>query len=254
VHRNHRGPSSVGGWAARAGSGSVLAADFVVFVIPPNQVRNLRRRYGAAGNKDDHFDAYVLADTVRTDRHRLTPLVPDTPATVTMRMTVRARQDLMAARVAMANQLRAHLATVLPGAIGPFRDIDSPITLAFLQRFPTQAKVDWLSPARLRSWLQGQRYPNPRRAEQLHAHLTAAARGTTGPDAQARAQITAAYVSALQSLRTQIAALEDDIEAQLGCTPTRPSSPASPKPGSCEPLDCSPRSGTAEAGPPPPRP
>ena len=50
---------------------ALLAADFVVFVIAPNQVRNLRRRYGAAGNKDDHFDAYVLADTVRTDRHRL---------------------------------------------------------------------------------------------------------------------------------------------------------------------------------------
>lgn len=198
---------------------AVLAADFVVFVIPPNQVRNLRRRYGSAGNKDDHFDAYVLGDTVRTDRHRLAPLVPDTPATVTMRMTVRARQDLVAARVAMANQLRAHLATVLPGAIGLFRDIDSPITLAFLKRFPTQAKVDWLSPARLRSWLQGQRYPNPRRAEQLHAHLTTAARGTTGPDAEARAQITAAYVSALQSLRTQIAALEDDLEAQLTAHP-----------------------------------
>jgi hypothetical protein len=103
---------------------AVLADDFVVFVIPPNQVRNLRRRYGAAGNKDDHFDAYVLADTVRTDRHRLTPLVPDTPATVTMRMSVRARQDLVAARVAMANQLRAHLATVRPGPMGPLRDID----------------------------------------------------------------------------------------------------------------------------------
>jgi transposase len=44
----------------------VLEAGFVVFVIAPNQVRNLRRRYGAAGDKDDHFDAYVLADTVRT--------------------------------------------------------------------------------------------------------------------------------------------------------------------------------------------
>lgn len=194
---------------------AVLAGDFVVFVIPPNQVRNLRRRYGSAGNKDDHFDAYVLADTVRTDRHRLTPLVPDTPATVTMRMSVRARQDLVAARVAMANQLRAHLATVLPCAIGLFRDIDSPIALAFLNRFPTQTKVDWLSPARLQSWLKGQRYPNPRRAEQLHAHLTSAARGTTAAEAEARAHITAAYVGGLQSLRIQITALEDDIEAQL---------------------------------------
>ena len=48
-------------------------------VISPNQVKNLRGRYGSAGNKDDRFDAYVLADTLRTDRARLRPLMPDSP-------------------------------------------------------------------------------------------------------------------------------------------------------------------------------
>ena len=141
-------------------------------------MKSLRSRYGSAGNKDDRFDAFVLADTVRTDRARLRPLTQDSTATVTLRMTVRARKDLVAARVAMANQLRAHLNTVLPGAIGLFRDIDSPISLRFLTRFPTQAKVDWLSPVRLENWLRGTGYNNPRNAPVLHAHLAAAARGT----------------------------------------------------------------------------
>jgi hypothetical protein len=81
---------------------ALLEAGLTVFVIAPNQIKHLRRRYGAAGNKDDHFDAYVLADTVRTDHHRLRPLTLDSPATLTLRMTVRARKDLIAARVAMA--------------------------------------------------------------------------------------------------------------------------------------------------------
>ena len=55
-----------------------LHAGMTVVVISPNQVKNLRGRYGSAGNKDDRFDAYVLADTLRTDRARLRPLVPDT--------------------------------------------------------------------------------------------------------------------------------------------------------------------------------
>ena len=59
---------------------------------------------------------------LRTDRARLRPLTQDSDATVTLRLTVRARQDLVRARVAMANQLRAHLQTTLPGAIGLFRD------------------------------------------------------------------------------------------------------------------------------------
>jgi transposase len=40
---------------------ALLAAGLAVFVIPPSQVKNLRSRYGSAGNKDDRFDAHVLA-------------------------------------------------------------------------------------------------------------------------------------------------------------------------------------------------
>jgi transposase len=133
---------------------ALLEAGLTVIAIAPNQLKNLRSRYGSAGNKDDGFDAYVLADTVRTDRVRLRPLTRDSDATTTLRMTVRARQDLVAARVAMANQLRAHLHTTLPGVIGLFRDIDSAITLRFLTRFPSQDKADWLSKARLGNWLR----------------------------------------------------------------------------------------------------
>ena len=50
---------------------TLLMAGLVVVVISANQVHNLRGRYGTAGNKDDRFDAYVLADTLRTDRARL---------------------------------------------------------------------------------------------------------------------------------------------------------------------------------------
>ena len=50
---------------------TLLAAGITVVVISPNQVKNLRGRYGSAGNKDDRFDAFVLADTLRTDRARL---------------------------------------------------------------------------------------------------------------------------------------------------------------------------------------
>ena len=128
---------------------ALLEARFGVVVIAPNQLKNLRGRYGSAGNKDDAFDAYVLADVLRTDRRRLQLRTRDSEQTVTLRMTVRARQDLVHARVAMANQLRAHLQTTLPGVIGLFSDIDSKITLRFLTRFPSQDKADWLSRTRL---------------------------------------------------------------------------------------------------------
>src|SRR5664280_603264 len=36
----------------------LLEAGLTVVVISPNQLKNLRSRYGSAGNKDDRFDAY----------------------------------------------------------------------------------------------------------------------------------------------------------------------------------------------------
>jgi hypothetical protein len=55
---------------------AMLDAGLRVVVITPRQVKALRSRYGAAGAKSDPGDAYVLADALRTDGHRLAPRVP----------------------------------------------------------------------------------------------------------------------------------------------------------------------------------
>lgn len=194
---------------------TLLAAGLVVVVISPNQVKNLRGRYGSAGNKDDRFDAYVLADTLRTDRARLRPLVPDTEATVALRRACRARKDLVKHRVAAANQLRAHLRNAFPGAIGLFKDIDSEIALAFLTRFDTQERADWLTPKRLGDWLAKQSYSGRTDPEALHQRLLDAPRGATGEHATSQAAITASYVALLRTLVEQIKALSTQIDRQL---------------------------------------
>jgi transposase len=191
---------------------TLLDAGVTVVVISPNQVKNLRGRYGSAGNKDDRFDAFVLADTLRTDRARLHPLLPDTAATVALRQTCRARKDLVAHRVAVANQLRAHLKIVFPGAVGLFADLDSPISLAFLTRFDCQDRADWLSVKRLTAWLASVGYSGRTDPSVLHRRLTSAPHGTAGTDGAAT---TAAFVAVLSSLVTQIKALDTDIAEQL---------------------------------------
>lgn len=194
---------------------SLLDAGITVVVISPNQVKNLRGRYGSAGNKDDRFDAYVLADTLRTDRARLRPLVPDTDATIALRRACRARKDLVGHRVAAANQLRAHLRNALPAAVGLFKDLDSQISLAFLARFDTQDKIDWLTPTRLGDWLSKQGYSGKVRPAVLHQKILAAPRGATGAHGTAQAHITAGYVALLRTLVEQTRALEKQINQQL---------------------------------------
>jgi transposase len=194
---------------------TLLAADLTVVVISPNQVKNLRSRYGSAGNKDDRFDAFVLADTLRTDRPRLRILQPDTPDTVALRRACRARKDLVGHRVAAGNQLRAHLRGVFPGAVGLFAELDSTISLAFLSRFTTQDAVDWLSPKRLGDWLAKQGYSGRTDPTVLHQRLIDAPRGITGDDAATQAGITRALIAVLLTLLEQIKILEKQIARQL---------------------------------------
>jgi transposase len=194
---------------------ALLAAGLSVLVIAPNQLKNLRSRYGSAGNKDDRYDAYVLADVIRTDRRRLTPLTRSTPATIALRSTVRARRDLVEHRVAAANQLRAHLQIALPAIVGLFADIDSQVSLAFLERFTIQTQVDWLTPTRLGAWLTKVGYSGKVTPEVLHQRLLAAPRGTTDAGAETHATVTLAFVAVLRTLNSQIARLAESIAGQF---------------------------------------
>ncbi len=203
-----------------------------VVVISARQVKSLRARYGTAGNKDDRFDAFVLADALRTDAGRWSIVRPDQPDTVALRMLVRARQDLVGHRIAVANQLLAVLQHNFPGAVGLFSQLDIPISLAFLQRFPTEAKAAWLSPMRMAHWLQAHSYCGRHTASQLMDHLAQATRGRRG-DAAADASevIVLSLVEVLVHLRDRIAALEARIREGLLAHPDGPIFTSLPRAG-----------------------
>ncbi|WP_261763893.1 IS110 family transposase [Pseudonocardia asaccharolytica] len=210
---------------------ALRAAGLVVFVIPPGQLKNLRSRYGSAGNTDDRFDAYVLADVVRTDRRRLRPPLVDQPATTALRPLTRARKALLAHRIAVADQLRAHLQICFPGAVGLFADIDSQISPRFLQRFGTQERADRLSIKRWTAWLTSVGHRGRTPAQTLHERLTGAPRGATGPAGDTAAAVTAAFVATLRAINAQIDALAARIAEQLALHPDAPIFTSLPRAG-----------------------
>ena len=194
---------------------ALLAAGFQVVVIPSRQVKHLRARYGSAGNKDDRFDAYVLADVLRTDGHRLDPLHPDSPETAGLRAVSRTRKQLVETRVALANALRANLEVAFPGAAGLFADTDSPIALRFLARFPSAERAAWLTPARLGGFLRRVGYSGRVPTAELYQRLVDAPQGLVGAEGEARAAVTASLVAALGAIRAQIDELDGEIVERL---------------------------------------
>ena len=199
---------------------ALVAAGHPVVPIHPNVVKACRPRYRAAGGKSDPGDAYMLADILRTDGHRFRQLMPASDEIKALRALVRGRDDLVAERVALANQLRSLLESFWPGAVAIFADIDSPIALAFIQRYPTPDSAARLGDKRLRSFLAQHRYPGRRAPAELLARLRAAAAGLAGDaEADAKGELVRALAAVLATLVTRIAELTSRIEHAIADLP-----------------------------------
>lgn len=192
---------------------TLIHAGFPVVPIHPNMLKASRPRYTAAQGKSDAGDAFILADLLRTDGHRFRPLQPLSDDTRAMRALVRARDDVVAHRVALANQLRALLESFWPGAAQIFADVDSPIALAFLHRYPTPHSAVRLGEKRLEAFLAHHHYCGRRPATELLTRLQQAPATTCGEgESEAKGELVRALVAVLEPLIRQLQHLTSTIE------------------------------------------
>ena len=198
----------------------LLDAGLRVLALHPNQVAAARARFRVSGGKSDRFDAFVICELARTDHHRFRVLEPDSDETKALRALTRAREDLMHAKVALGNQLRSELERFWPGPIGLFSDLDSAISLAFLERYPSPADTRGLGEQRLAAFLKRQHYPGRQKPAQLLAKLRRAPEGRVGEaELAARRQLVLALVAALKPLVAQIKQLERQIATAVRSHP-----------------------------------
>lgn len=199
---------------------TLVDAGHPVVPIHPNQLKACRTRYRASGGKSDPGDAYILADVLRTDGHRFRTLRPLSDEVRALRALVRSRDDLVAERVALANQLRALLDSFWPGAVAIFADIDSPITLAFLERYPTPQRAQSLSPKRLAAFLARNSYSGRREPDELLARLRSAPEGLAGPlEQRAKGDAVLDLVTVLATLLSRIRRLTAAVEHAVAQLP-----------------------------------
>ena len=192
---------------------ALVEAGHPVVPLHPNVVKACRPRYRAAGGKSDPGDAYMLADILRTDGHRFRPLMPASDDIRALRALVRGRDDLVAQRVTLANQLRSLLESFWPGAAVIFAAIDSPIALAFVGRYPTPSSASRLGDKRLASFMAQHAYCGRRSAAELLARLGAAPAGlASDAEADAKGELARALVGVLEPTVAEIAKLSSRIE------------------------------------------
>jgi len=192
---------------------TLLDAGFTVVPIHPNAVKATRPRYRSHGAKSDASDAYLLADLLRTDGHRFTPLPQQSDDIRALRALVRGRDDLVATRLQLANQLRSLLESFWPGAAEVFADIDSPIALAFVERYPTPESARRLGPRRMAAFCAQHAYSGRRSADELLARLHRPPACVSGKlEMEAKGELAISLARTLARLIEQIRLLTSRIE------------------------------------------
>ena len=192
---------------------ALAEAGFSVVPIHPNVVKATRPRYRSHGGKSDASDAYLLADLLRTDGHRFKPLAPQSDDIRALRALVRGRDDLVATRVQLANQLRSLLQSFWPGAAEVFADVDSPIALAFILRYPTPESAARLGPKRMAAFCAQHAYSGRRSAKELLERLHQAPVVAVGElEMEAKGELALSLARILDRLVDQIRLLSSRIE------------------------------------------
>jgi transposase len=113
---------------------TLLERGLHVFALNPKQLDRFRDRHTVAGAKDDRRDAFVLADSLRTDRPAFRRVQLDDPLIVELRELSRLDDDLREELSRLSNRLREQLHRFCPDTLALCPAADEPWFWALLDR------------------------------------------------------------------------------------------------------------------------
>lgn len=107
-------------------------------IYPINPVTSARYRHAftPSGAKDDQPDALLCLELVRDHAAKLRPLRPQDPQTAKLAGLVQTRRDIVDRRTTLLNQLTSLLKSFYPQALTLLENLNTPMAVAFLQRWP----------------------------------------------------------------------------------------------------------------------
>ena len=174
--------------------------------------KTVDRRRKPSGAKTDAIDAYLLAKTGRSDLADLRRLAPDSPPVQELKALTRDQDGLIQSQTRLVNQLTACLKAYYPVALDLFTKLQQPLTLAFLQAYPTLEEAQRASVDDLTILLRQHRHPTAVSTahalwERLHHPQLQADAVTT----RTKSRLLLALVSQLAPLLEQIKQYDEEI-------------------------------------------
>lgn len=191
--------------------------------MSPRISARARERYKVAAVKDDRFDAFALADTLRFDHAHWRPLPVPSPLLTEIKAFTQDRDRLLETQQTIESQLRMLLEAYRPAPVRLFSSVDRQITLSFVTDYPTPANASRVKTPRKAGFLSRHhftgRVPAQTLAERMRQNLLSGSPGRVA----GKSFSALAFTQVLQLLNTQLAEFDDAIAA-AHASPARPAS------------------------------
>ena len=136
---------------------TLVERGFQVYAINPKQLDRFRDRYSMSGAKDDRRDAFVLADSLRTDQPCFRRVRLDDPRVIQLRGLSRLDEDLQREGNQLANRLREQLHRFYVQGLKLCPSADEPWLWTLLELAPSPSVAQRLRPKRVERLLHAHR-------------------------------------------------------------------------------------------------
>jgi transposase len=191
-------------------------------IYPINPVTSARYRhaFSPSGAKDDQPDALVCLELVRDHAAKLRPLQPQDPQTAKLAGLVQTRRDIVDRRTALLNQLTSLLKSYYPQALALLENLNTPMAVAFLQRWPELISLKATKPGLIKRFF----YQHNVRSQPLvqqRLELIAQAQALTTAEALVSVAVLhlSCLVDQLEVFQKHVACLDAEIKIAFAAHP-----------------------------------
>lgn len=187
---------------------------YSLYFLNPKQTDSFRDRHRMSHSKSDAFDAYVLADALRTDQPKFNALSPLDEQSMLIRVLCRTRVNIVKRKASIQNELTSALKRYYPVALELFNSMDHPAAIAFLKRYPSYPQAKTVSYSRIVSMLKAHGFKDCDAKERAQIIKERLKESQPIPAANAASAFTIVVGSLLRQFENAVLEIEN-IDAQI---------------------------------------
>jgi transposase len=191
----------------------------VVYPVNPKALDRARDRFRMSQSKSDSFDAYVLAEFLRTDHAHLRAFEPNSDPAQELKLLSRDQYRLVRQKTRLLNQLSYTLKEYYRRPLEVFSDLESNFVLDFLEKYPTPHDLSKLTRRQWNRFSKDEHHLGEEHSKELWEKLNQPQLKVPEHVVRAKAQLLKALLAQLKPLRDAVESYNEKIKSFFASMP-----------------------------------